>query len=154
MPCGTEAKVPSEEDVSLVLPGDRKGQWKIDQKKQRPSSGLAWDPLRATGGDSRLERGHSSARSHPEPYLSGLCQGRVFGAGEQRVAGQEEFIGLQVRSAHELSVLFSSVGKIWTAQIQSLETGQAWCRVVSSARSHFRNKLYLTVCLTYCSSQK
>ena len=67
---------------------------------------MAWDPLRAMGGESRLETGHSAVGSHPEPYLSGLCQGQVFGAGEQRAVRQEEF------SARELSVLFSSVGKI------------------------------------------
>jgi len=119
MPRGTEAKVPSEEDVSLVLPGDRKRK-QIKRNRDCLWEGqlVAWDSLRAIGGDSPLERGRSSAGSHPEPYSSGLHQGQVLGAGERRSAGKEEF------SAHELSVPFSSVGKIRPARVQSLGMGQ------------------------------
>lgn len=62
--------------------------------------------LRGTGGDSCLERGRSSAESHPQLCLSGLYQGQMFGAGEQRAVEKGEL------SARELSALFSTVGKI------------------------------------------
>lgn len=62
--------------------------------------------LRAMGGESCLGRGRSSVAFHPQLYLSGLCQGQMFGVGEQRAVGQREL------SAPELSALFSSVGEI------------------------------------------
>lgn len=62
--------------------------------------------LRGTGGDSCLERERSSAESHPQLCLSGLYQGQMFGAGEQRAVEKGEL------SARELSALFSTVGKI------------------------------------------
>lgn len=57
---------------------------------------MAWDLLRAMGGVSNLERGHSSVGSNPEPSLSGLCQGQVFEAEGQRAAGQEELSAFSV----------------------------------------------------------
>lgn len=62
--------------------------------------------LRAVGGDTCVERGCSSAEFHTQLHLSGLCQGQMFGAGEQRAVGQGEL------SVCELSALFCSVGKI------------------------------------------
>lgn len=62
--------------------------------------------LGAMGGDICVERGHSSVEFHPQLHLSGLCQGHMFGAEEQRAVGQGEL------SLCEFSALFSSVGKI------------------------------------------
>lgn len=62
--------------------------------------------LRAMGGDSCSERGRSSISFHPQLYLSGLCQGQMFGPGEQRAVGHRDL------SVYELSALFSSVGKM------------------------------------------
>lgn len=62
--------------------------------------------LRAVRGDICVERGCSSVDFHPQLHLSGLYQGKMFGAGEQRPVGQGEL------SVHGLSALFSSAGKI------------------------------------------